>query len=111
MYFNRGVLEKGFIYYPEKTTRELWWNKNMMIPVFKCEECETEMFVDIYTESQKGISKNFIDMICCPICNSTNMRVCFVKRINNEPQLKTEDLFIPESLLNYYDQLNSIEEH
>ena len=83
----------------------------MMIPVFKCEECDTEFFVDIYTESKKGISKTFIDMICCPICTSTDMRVCFVKRMNKEPELKTDDLFVPDSLVSYYKELKGIGEH
>ena len=78
-----------------------------MIPVFKCEDCNTEFYVDIYTKSMKGVSKTFIEMTCCPICTSIDLRVCFVKRKNSQPFTPQNDEFVPGSLLTYHEQLEN----
>ncbi|MHA1784409.1 MAG: hypothetical protein ACTSVY_01815 [Candidatus Helarchaeota archaeon] len=77
----------------------------MMIPVFRCEDCNTEFYVDIYTNSAEGVSKTFIDMICCPICTSIALRVCFVKRKDSQPFEQEVKSKVPESLVTYYNQL------
>ena len=78
-----------------------------MIPVFKCEDCDTEFYVDIYTNSMKGVSKTFIDMTCCPICTSFNLRVCFVKRRSSHPFEEQHKEIVPDSLLTYHEQLEN----
>jgi hypothetical protein len=56
----------------------------MMVPCFKCKNCETNWIVDIYTNSKDGILQNFISSTCCPICGKRNLRICFLQKIEDQ---------------------------
>ena len=56
----------------------------MMLPCFKCENCNTSWIVDIYTDSKDGIIQEFISSTCCPICGRKKLRVCFIKKMEDK---------------------------
>ena len=60
----------------------------MMVPCFKCKNCNTNWIVDIYTESKEGIIQDFLSSMCCPICGEKRLRVCFIQKIkDNIPEI------------------------
>ncbi|MHA1386236.1 MAG: hypothetical protein ACTSR3_20985 [Candidatus Helarchaeota archaeon] len=73
----------------------------MMLPCFKCENCDTNWVVDIYSKSKEGISQKFISTSCCPICGKRNLRVCFIYKVENEITNN-----INESL-NFFDEVSA----
>ena len=56
----------------------------MMIPCFRCKNCETDWIIDIYTQSNDGIIQKFINSMCCPICGKKDLRVCFLQKVENK---------------------------
>lgn len=65
----------------------------MMIPCFKCKNCNTNWIVDIYTDSKEGVIQKFISTACCPICGKKNLRVCFIQKLEEKiPEINHEHL-------------------
>lgn len=55
-----------------------------MLPCFKCKNCDTNWIIDIYSDSKEGIIQEFISQMCCPICGKRNLRVCFIRKVDDE---------------------------